>query len=90
MSSLPRLAPSSLNCTPLTPTLSDASAVTSIVAWTDAPFAGAVSATAGAVVSLATVTLTIVAVLVLPAASRATALSVWAPFVAVAVFQVTE
>ena len=90
MSSPPRLAPSSLNCTPATPTLSEASAATSTVPWSDAPPAGAVSDTAGAVVSLSTVTLTVAAVLVLPAASRATALSVWGPFAAVAVFQVTE
>ena len=83
--------PSSLNCTPLTPTLSAALAVTLIVACTGAPSAGAVSDTVGAIASgLATVTLTVVAVLVLPAASRATAVSACAPFVAVEVFQGTE
>ena len=51
MSSAPRLAPSSLNCTPVTPTLSDAFAETAIVPLTFEPAAGAVSATAGAVVS---------------------------------------
>ena len=52
VSSAPRLAPSSLNCTPTTPTLSLASAETA----TDEPvtvalFAGAVSETVGEVVS---------------------------------------
>src|SRR2546429_7919616 len=52
VSSAPRFAPSSLNCTPATPTLSDAFAET----LTDEPdtialFAGAVSETVGNVVS---------------------------------------
>ena len=51
MSSAPRLLPSKRNCTPTTPTLSDAVAVTLIVPETVAPFAGAVSEMAGAVVS---------------------------------------
>ena len=51
MSSAPRLLPSRRNCTPTTPTLSDAVAVTLIVPETVAPFAGAVSETVGAVVS---------------------------------------
>ncbi len=90
MSSLPRLAPSSLNWTPLTPTLSAALAVTLIDAGTVAPSAGAVSETVGAIASgLATVTLTVVAVLVLPVASRATAVSACAPFAAVVVSQGT-
>ena len=39
---------------------------------------------------LATVTLTAVAVLVLPAASRATAVRLWAPLAAAVVSQLTE
>ena len=42
VSSAPRFAPSSLNCTPATPTLSAASAVTSIVPRHGRPAAGAV------------------------------------------------
>src|SRR5437762_538202 len=51
---------------------------------------GALIETDGAVVSLLTVTATAADVVVLPAASRATAVSVWLPFVAVVVFQETE
>ena len=51
VSSLPRFAPSSLNCTPTTPTLSLAVAVTETVAETVAPFVGAVRDTVGAVLS---------------------------------------
>src|SRR2546425_12964433 len=51
VTSAPRLAPSSLNCTPTTPTLSVALAETVTVPATVAPAAGAVSATVGAVVS---------------------------------------
>src|SRR6185436_13367375 len=47
VSSAPRLPPSSLNCTPATPTLSVAVAETAIVADTVAPFAGALIDTAG-------------------------------------------
>src|SRR6185436_9888048 len=74
VSSAPRLAPSSLNCTPTTPMLSEAVAETaSVVPDTVAPLAGAVIATVGSVVSaLLTVTVTFVAVAVFPAASRAT------------------
>src|SRR6185436_1289671 len=92
VSSAPRLAPSSLNWTPTTPMLSEAVAETaSAVPETVAPLAGAVIATVGSVVSgLLTVTVTFVAVAVFPAASRATAVSVWLPFVAVVVFHVTE
>ena len=57
--SLLRLAPSSLNCTPTTPTLSEAVAATLTVPETVAPAAGAVIDTVGAVVSgLLTVTVT--------------------------------
>src|SRR5947208_3397681 len=52
VSSTPRFAPSSLNCTPTTPTLSVAFAVTLTLPDTVAPFAGPVIATLGAVVSL--------------------------------------
>ena len=52
VSSAPRLTPSSLNCTPATPTLSDADAETvTVVPETVAPLAGAVNETAGSVVS---------------------------------------
>src|SRR2546428_2754693 len=52
VSSAPRLAPSSLNCTPATPTLSEAVAETvTAEPETVAPAAGALSATVGAVVS---------------------------------------
>ena len=60
---------------------------------TVAPLAGAVMETVGGVVSeaaLLTVTVTVAEVLVLPAASRATAVSVCEPLVAVVLFQVTE
>ena len=52
--------------------------------------AGLVTATVGAVVSLATVTVTAVAVASLPAASRATAVSVCAPFASAVVLQVAS
>src|SRR5216684_818107 len=51
VSSAPTFEPSSLNCTPTTPTLSLAVAVTVTVPDTVEPPAGAVSATVGAVVS---------------------------------------
>ncbi len=51
MSSGPRLAPSSLNWTPATPTLSDAVALTVTVPARFAPAAGAVRFTVGLVVS---------------------------------------
>src|SRR5881409_4292713 len=84
--SAPRFAPSSLNCTPTTPTLSVALAETVVVPATVEPAAGAVIDTVGGVVSLKTVTLTAAAVAVLPAASRATAVRVWVALVAVVVF----
>ena len=56
---------------------------------TVAPLAGAVRLTVGAVMSgLSTVTVT-VEVVVLPAASRARAVSVWVPLVTVVVFHDT-
>src|SRR5439155_1226574 len=77
VTSAPRFTPSSLNCTPTTPTLSVAVAETVTVPETLAAGAGAVSATVGGAVS-ATVTLT-AALAVWPAASRATTLTLWAP-----------
>src|SRR6185295_8733007 len=73
------VVPSSLNCTPATPTLSDAVADTVTLAPdTVVPPAGADIVTVGAVVSvLLTVTVTAALVVTLPAASRATADSVW-------------
>src|SRR3977135_1438246 len=89
MSSAPSGAPSTNNCTPATPTLSDALAVTLRVPLTVAPLAGAVMPTVGGVVSLKTVTVTAVEVVVLPAASRATAVSVCEALLAVVVSQAT-
>ena len=57
VSSLPRLAPSRRNCTPATPTLSAALAVTLMLPSTVEPAAGAVIETVGAVVSLVDVAL---------------------------------
>src|SRR5207248_2814747 len=89
VTSAPTAAPSSRNCTPATATLSLADADTATAdPLTVAPSAGAVIDTVGAVRSLFTVTL-IGDVAVLPAASRAIALSVWPPFVVAVVFQVT-
>src|SRR5437660_1467507 len=76
VSSVPRFAPSILNCTPTTPTLSDAVAVIVVVPETVAPLAGAVILTVGGVVSFETVTVIAAEVVVFPAASRATAVSV--------------
>src|SRR5579859_2068670 len=50
-SAAPRFAPSNLNCTPATATLSDATAETSRVPDTMAPSVGAVIETEGGVVS---------------------------------------
>jgi hypothetical protein len=52
VSSAPRFAPSSLNWTPATPTLSEAVAVTVTAPDTVDPLAGAVIAVVGAVVSV--------------------------------------
>src|SRR5437773_662287 len=86
----PRFAPSSQNWTPTTPTSSDAVAAMVVVADTVALFAGAVMLTVGGAVSLETVTVTEVAVVVLPAASRATAVSVCDALVAVVVSHASE
>src|SRR5207245_11801146 len=79
VTSAPRFVPSSLNCTPTTPTLSVALAETVTAPDTEALAAGAVIDTAGGVVSgtgLFTVTLTAAEVALLPAASRAAAVKV--------------
>ena len=70
--------------------MSLALAVTEIVPETVAPPAGDVIDTDGGVVSFDTVTVTPAEVVTLPAASRATAVSVWEPLLAVVVFQDTE
>src|SRR5712691_7161144 len=90
VSSAPALTPSSRNCTPTTPTLSEALAVTLIVPETVAPEAGEVMLTVGAVVSLNTVTVTGAEVLRLPAVSCAMAVMVWEPLLAPVVFQAIE
>src|SRR2546422_317865 len=79
--------PSSLNCTPTTPTLSVALAETVIVPATVEPAAGALIETVGG--ALSTATLTAAAVAVFPAASRATAARGGTASVAVVVVQET-
>ena len=92
MASDPRLAPSILNCTPATPTLSDALAEIVTDPDTVAPAPGEAIETVGAVVSLLvellTVTVTVDDVVRFPAASRATALRECDPFEALEVFHV--
>src|SRR5258708_4600166 len=87
VSSAPRFAPSMLNCTPATPTLSAALAVTVTVADTVWPLLGEVMLTVGGVVSgggaLATVTVIGAEVVRVPAASRAIAGRVCGPLLAV-------
>src|SRR5437762_222289 len=90
VTSVPKFAPSTLNCTPATPTLSEALAVTVTVAETVAPALGEVTETDGGVVSLKTVTVTAADVVRLPAASRAIAVTVCEPLVALSVFHWTE
>src|SRR5206468_11865910 len=75
---VPRLAPSSLNWTPTTPTLSEWVFETRIVPATVAPGSGEEMEMVGGVLS--TVTLTAAEVAVFPAASRGTAVSVWYPY----------
>src|SRR3989454_2930866 len=82
VTSAPRLAPSSMNCTPTTPTLSVALAEIVTVPATVAPLAGAVKQPAGGVLSIKTVTVTLLDVAVFRAASRATAVEVCVPVVA--------
>jgi hypothetical protein len=87
VSSAPAFTPSTLNCTPMTRTLSDALAVIVTVAETVDPLAGAVIDTDGRVLSaLLTVTLTEAEVVLWPAASRATAVRTCVPFVTPVVF----
>src|SRR5206468_8416310 len=80
-----------LNCTPATPTLSDAVAeIVTALPDTVAPFAGAETETVGGVVSEDRKSAVKgEGVVILPAASRATAVSVWLLFEAVVVFHET-
>ena len=90
VSSAPTAAPSTRNCTPETPTLSDASADSVTIAQTVAPLAGAVTVTdGGAVSALLTMTLIEVETPRLPASSSAMAMSSWAPSEAAVVSQST-
>src|SRR5688572_19446632 len=89
VTSVPGL-PSRKNCTPVTAVSSSALAVTVIVPDTVSPETGELMLTVGGVLSLATVIVTGAEVVRLPAASRATAVMVCEPLVAVLVFQVTE
>src|SRR5207253_1077092 len=89
-SSTPRLAPSSRTCTPPTPTSSADTALLRAVSVGAACLAAGLMVTEGGVVSLNTVTVTAAEVVRLPAASRATAVSVCEPLLAVVVFQETE
>src|SRR5689334_22810841 len=86
VTSAPRFVPSSLNCTPATPTLSAALATTVTVPETSAPATGELIETDGGVVSFSTLTVTAAEVVRLPAASRAIALMVCEPLVALFVF----
>jgi len=90
VSSAPRFAPSSLNCTPTTPTLSDALALTVTVPASVAPPAGELMLTLGGAVSLNTVTVTGCELYCTPKRSRATAISVCVPLAAPRVFQTIE
>src|SRR5205807_2249614 len=85
--SAPSGAPSTKNCTPATPMLSAALALTVIVPLTAVPADGAVMAAVGGVLS--TVTLTAAEESVVPAASRATAVKVCEPSATLAVFHAT-
>jgi len=81
VSAEPTFAPSTWNCTLATPTLSEAVALTVTVPLNVALFAGDVIETVGGVVSLLlTVTFTPALVVLFPAESFATAVSVWLPF----------
>ncbi len=75
-----RLAPSNLNCTPVTPTLSDALAVTVTVPETVLRVVGEVTEIVGAVVSVPPIEIAMLAVAELPEKSVATAVKVWGPF----------
>src|SRR5439155_24292340 len=88
VSSTPRFTPSRLNWTPTMPTLSAALAVIVIVPATEAPEVGEEMETVGGVLS--TVTVTAVEVVVVPAASRATAVKLCEPLLAGVVFHEIE
>src|SRR5688572_2632644 len=89
VSSPPSAAPSRKNWTPATVTSSDAFAVTLIDPNSVAPPPGEVIASVGGVVSVfATVTATAADVVVFPAPSRACAVTLCDPLLAVAVFHV--
>ena len=76
MSSAPSATPSSRNCTPTTALLSDALALTATAAPdTVEPSEGDVTETVGGAMSLSTEISTTALVALLPAASRATAVS---------------
>ncbi|HTP44344.1 MAG TPA: hypothetical protein VMJ13_07245, partial [Candidatus Acidoferrum sp.] len=88
VSAAPTFAPSTCNCTLATPTLSEAVTLTVTVPFTVALLAGDVIETVGGVVSaLFTVTVTTALVAAFPAASFATAASVWLAFETEVVFQ---
>src|SRR5207249_2962471 len=91
VSSPPRLAPSTRNTTPATPTLSEAEALTVTVPDTVAPDAGALILTAGGVVSaFDTVMVTGSEAYRSPSTSLPTAVRVCEPLPTAAVFQETE
>jgi vacuolar-type H+-ATPase subunit I/STV1 len=90
--SVPASEPSTYNSTLVTLKLSDALAVTAaVVPLTVALSAGLVMLVVGTVVSaFATVTVTLLDVVVLPLVSRATAVRVWVPSLTAVVFQLVE
>src|SRR5689334_4025799 len=89
-SSAPSATPSRRNCTPATPALSLALALT-VTTPDTLPAEGAVITTVGDSVSgiLFTVTITLVEVVILPAASLALAIKVWLPLAIKVVFHET-
>ena len=90
VSSAPRLAPSSVNCTPATPDPGLSVAVALRVTVPDTfPLGGSGEAHRGRGVIGVTVTLTAVDVVLLLAASRATAVSRWVPLLTWVVFHDT-
>ena len=78
--------PSIVNWTLVTPTLSEAAAVTVTAPATGEPLAGKTMLTVGGVVSMAAIDTLTEAELVLPAASNAVAITVWLPGVDCAEF----
>ena len=89
MSSAPTATPSMRKRTPTTPTSSSAVAVSVVVPTIVAPAAGAVTATVGAVTSLSTVIATPAETTLLPAASRAIAVTVCGPLATAAELQLS-